>query len=289
MKRTTSIFIKGLRSVIFRPTLLALPWLIFIASCTNLGTQSSIESTTERRGGSKGYIPIENLPNTLAILPPPPSENSATFELDQEMSRSSLALRDTPRWELATKDNMGLFPEPVNAFSCSLDAPITEKDAPHLYSLLRKTFDDVDWFNKPLKDRYPRPQPFAVNNEPTCGLKYYNPNYRKSYPSGFATLGWTYALILSEIAPDKAEALLARGLAYGESSVICNLKWYSDIIAGRVLGAALVARLHAEPEFLKDLSAAKDELADMRAKGLSPERDCGAEAAALTISLETTP
>ncbi len=36
------------------------------------------------------------------------------------------------------------------------------------------------------------------------------------------------------------------------------------MIAGRVLGAAVVARLHAEPEFLKDLDAAKDEIAYMQ-------------------------
>jgi acid phosphatase (class A) len=291
MKLTISIMMRGLYSIFSRQTLLALSCLIFIASCTNLGTQSSIESTTERRGGSKGYIPVENLPNTLAILPPPPSDVSAIFELDQEMSRKSFTLRDTPRWELATKDDMGLFPEPVNAFSCSLEAPITEKDSPHLYSLLRKTFDDVDWFDKPLKDRYQRPRPFAVNNEPTCGTKYHNPNpnYHHSYPSGFAALGWAYALILSEIAPGNAEALLAKGLAFGESAVICNLVWYSDVVAGRLLGAALVARLHAEPEFLKNLLAAKEELAVVRAKGLQPERDCEAEAAALTFSLESTP
>lgn len=67
MKLTISIMTRGLYSIFSRQTLIALPLLIFIASCTNLGTQSSLESTTERRGGSKGYIPVENLPNTLAF------------------------------------------------------------------------------------------------------------------------------------------------------------------------------------------------------------------------------
>ena len=58
------------------------------------------------------------------------------------------------------------------------------------------------------------------------------------------------------------------------------------MIAGRLLGAAVVARLHSEAEFLEALDAAKDELADVRAKGLQPERDCEAEAAGLTTSLE---
>ena len=261
MKRTASLLMTGLYKVIFRRTLLALSCSICIVSCVNIKNQNSIESTPERLG-SMGYIRVENLPDASSILPPPPSESSAIYSVDQEISRKSFALRDTPRWELAAKDGMMFFPEPVNAFSCSVEAQITEKDTPHLYSLLHKTFDDVGWFDKPLKDRYRRPDPFAVNNEPTCGVKYHNPNYRKSYPSGSAALGWAYALILSEIAPEKIEALLARGVAYGESGIICNLSWYSDVIAGRVLGAAVVARLHSEPEFFERFRESK-------------KRDCG--------------
>lgn len=286
MQPIALVLMRGLGNIISKQTLLALPCLIFIASCTNINDQSSIEPTPERYG-SMGYIRVENLPDALSILPPPPSDDSATFELDQETSKMGFALRGTPRWELAANDQILLFPAPPNAFSCSLEAPITETDTPHLYSLLRKTFDDVDWFDKPLKDQYQRLRPFVVNNEPRCGTaRHHN---KKSYPSGTAALGWAYALILSEIAPDKTEALLARGLAYGEADFICNLNWYSDMIAGRVLGAAVVARLHAEPEFLKDLEAAKEELAAIRAEGLSSEHDCDAEATALSFSLDSTP
>jgi acid phosphatase (class A) len=42
-----------------------------------------------------------------------------------------------------------------------------------------------------------------------------------------------------------------------------------------------VARLHAEPAFLADLAAARQELADQRAEPASPNRDCATEAAAL--------
>ena len=281
MELAVSLMMRGLGSIYSIDTLLTLPCLILIASCTNLETQNSIEPASDRYG-SRGYIQAERLPNTLAILPPPPPDDSVTFELDQEMSRKSFALRNTPRWEVAKHDNTDFFPEPLNAFACSLDAPITENDTPHLYGLLNRVFDDVDWFDKPLKDQYQRQRPFVVNNEPKCGTSHYRD---KSYPSGTAAIGLAYALILSEIAPDKTEALLARGLAYGESGIICNMTWYSDMIAGRTLGAALVARLHAEPQFIEDLDVAKEELAAIRAEGLSPERDCDAEAAALTFSL----
>ena len=286
MKLTNSKMTRGLYSIFLIQTFLVLPWLIHVTSCTNFGTQSSIVQTPQRLG-SRGYIPVDSFPNTLAILPSPPPEGSAMFELDKEMSKKGLAFRDTPRWEVAAQDNIGLFPEPMNAFSCSLDAPITEKDTPHLYTLLHRTYDDVEWFDKPLKDQYQRPRPYVLNNEPRCGTARHHDF--TSYPSGYAALGLAYALILCEIAPDKTEAILARGLAYSEAVVICNESWYSDMIAGRLLGAAVVARLHSEPEFIEALDAAKDELATIRAKGLQLERDCEAEAAALTTSLESTP
>jgi acid phosphatase (class A) len=47
------------------------------------------------------------------------------------------------------------------------------------------------------------------------------------------------------------------------------------------MGAAIVARLHADPTFRTDLEPAKAELAAVRAKGLKPQRDCTAEAAAM--------
>jgi len=287
MKPTISILMGGLYSIVSKQTLLTLSCTIIITSCTNIKNQNSAEPKLGHFG-NRGYLLVQTLPNTSALLPPPPSDDSAKFKLDKEMNRNSFSLRDTPRWELARKDNIGFFPEPVDAFCCSLGAPITEKDTPNLYTILNRTYFDVDWWDKPIKDQYKRPRPFVVNSEPICSSTTATMKKYKSYPSGTAALGWAYALILSEIAPDKTEALLSRGLAYGETTVICNQGWYSDMVAGRILGAALVARLHTEPEFLKNLSAAKNELAALRAKGLQPERDCEAEAAALAFSLADT-
>jgi hypothetical protein len=90
--------------------------------------------------------------------------------------------------------------------------------------------------------------------------------------------GWAWALILSEIAPEQADAILARGRAFGQSRVICNVHWQSDVIEGRFLGAATVAILHADFVFRADLESAKAELATARGKGLKPTRDCEAEA-----------
>ena len=104
-----------------------------------------------------------------------------------------------------------------------------------------------------------------------------------SYPSGHTAIGWAWALILCEIAPERADAILARGRAFGESRNICNVHWHSDVVEGRFMGAAAVSRLHADPAFCAELEAAKAELVAVRAKGLKPTRDCQAETDALAI------
>ena len=90
---------------------------------------------------------------------------------------------------------------------------------------------------------------------------------------------WT--LILTELSPDRAEQLLLRGRQFGESRNVCNAHWYSDIVAGRLVGAAAVARLHASDEFLAAMEAARADIERVRSKGMAPRTDCAAEAAAL--------
>ena len=68
-------------------------------------------------------------------------------------------------------------------------------------------------------------------------------------------------MILSEIVPERTDAILARGHEFGQSRVVCNVHWQSDVDRGRVMGAAAVARLHADAGFLRDLKQAKREVA----------------------------
>jgi acid phosphatase (class A) len=191
-------------------------------------------------------------------------------------------LRGTPRWYLAIQDAELMFPAAADAFSCALGAPITEKDTPHLYMLLRRTLADAGLSTYTAKNQYERKRPFRVNKEPTCTPEE-EAHLKKdgSYPSGHTAIGWAWALILSEIAPDRADVILARGRAFGESRIICNVHWHSDVVEGRFMGAAAVARLHADAAFRAELEAAKAELAAVRAKGLKPTRDCQAVADAL--------
>ena len=257
--------------------------LLAVLACVSINTGCASSSAVPKAtaGLWAGYLQPEALPDSLVLLPPPPAAGSAALALDEDVSRKSFALRGTPRWALATVDANLTFPEAAGTFSCALEAPITEKDTPHLYLLLQRVRVDVGNSTSRAKSHYGRARPFAVNKEPSC-----TPDEEKflemngSYPSGHTAVGWAWALILGEIAPEQIDKVLARGRTFGESRVICNVHWQSDVIEGRFLGAGAVSRLHADPIFRADLEAAKAELAAVRAKGLKPQRDCAAENAA---------
>jgi acid phosphatase (class A) len=153
--------------------------------------------------------------------------------------------------------------------------------------LLRRTLADVGLASYSAKNAYQRERPFMVNGAPMCTPED-EQLLRKdgSYPSGHTSIGWGWALILTELSPDQTEVLIARGRSFGESRNVCNVHWYSDVVAGRLVGAAAVSKLHDNEQFLAAMDAAREDIARARAAGLTPRVDCKAEAKALAISLQ---
>ena len=229
-----------------------------------------------------GYLPTGSAPNPLLFLPPPPSPGSSSEARDQEASRDGLALRDSLRWQIAAVDADLTFPNAPHIYSCTIGTDIDETRTPHLYLLMRRTMTDLGLATYPAKTKYARKRPFLENGQPICTPQ---DNARLardgSYPSGHSAIGFGWSLLLTEIAPDKAAELIARGRAMGDSRRVCNVHWLSDIEEGRTTAAATVARLHGIPEFESDLRVARQELAKARADGKSTQVDCVKEAEAL--------
>lgn len=246
---------------------------------------TSPEVVGELRAGSgylKGYLDRKQLPNSLALLPKPPADGSPQQLADLATHRATRALRDTPRWQLADSDANLKWPKAASTFSCALDIPISPEATPHLNMLLRRSLIDAGLATYAAKDTYKRLRPYVAEKESTCHAAD-EANYVKdgSYPSGHAALGWAWALILAELAPERADALLQRGHAFGQSRVVCGYHWQSDVDNGRHVGAAAVARLHADATFLAQAALAKAEIDAARAKGLKSPGNCAAEAQAL--------
>lgn len=229
-----------------------------------------------------GYLAREMLPDSLALLPPPPKPGSAAFGLDEAVHKADFGMKGSKRWQLATQDAELRFPKAASHFSCSLDIGISQKATPNLYRLLHRTFVDAAHSTHLAKVHYQRIRPFMMHHETTC-----TPDdeafLRKngSYPSGHSTIGWTWALVLSEISPKQTNALVARGRAFGQSRLFCNAHWQSDVMEGRIMGAAVFARLQSNPQFQADLKLAKQDIIKARKADIKPLRNCSFEHAAL--------
>ena len=230
---------------------------------TNKIAQTSKEEQVKEimPGLLQGYLSKEEIPNSLTLVPPPPEEGSVAFALDQEYAKKAVESKDTARFALATSDAELNFPAAVKSFESTLGIEISETKTPKLYVLMRRVLTDAALSVYTAKNYYKRKRPFMVNNTPVC-TPADTALLRKdgSYPSGHTSIGWAWALVFCEIFPAKTDAILQRGYAFGESRVICNVHWHSDVEMGRVMGAAAVAKLHANPGFLKDLAAAKEEI-----------------------------
>jgi acid phosphatase (class A) len=266
-------------------------YFLLILSFVATASAKDVSPTGEmRQAPIVGYLAQSELPDSLALLPPPPALGSAAEALDLDVARQALALRDSDRFKLAALDADLSFPDAAGAFSCALGAPITGQDTPILYRMLQRVMHDAGAATRAAKNKYQHARPFMLDGQPTC-----QPTAERdlrangSYPSSHAAIGWAWAQALAEIAPDRAEALLERGRAFGDSRLVCNVHWASDVMEGRIIAAATVARLRSNPEFLADLQAAKGELAVVREKQLPPTRDCRFEAEALKQTPWLTP
>jgi len=88
---------------------------------------------------------------------------------------------------------------------------------------------------------------------------------------------------MSQLAPERAEALLARGRDSARSRMVCDVHWMSNTEAGMTVGAAAVARLQNNELFQATMAAARAELRS--ATGSAPDADaCEQEAATLALS-----
>jgi acid phosphatase (class A) len=213
----------------------------------------------------------------LRVLPPAPQAGDERDLRDRDIFEKTRKLDGTARWTLAISDAQITIAALLRTFRCAMGMLLTPEQAPKLATLLSKAVTDSNASVNRFKLIYKRERPFELQPGPICTP----PPTRYDYPSGHSSIGMTMALILTELEPDRATELLERGRAFGESRVVCGVHYASAVNAGEIHAAAIVAALHAVPEFRSDLNAVRTELAGLRKNSAAPQ-DCAEEAGLLS-------
>ena len=222
------------------------------------------------RPRTQGYFGAEHVPDHTRFLPPPPAADSPEGIADVAVFRATRALEGTPRWGLATSDDRIGSRKILGDFGCAMDVDLGAVETPAMTRLAARANSDLIVMIGAAKDHYQRPRPFVTHEGPTCIET--EPAFAASgsYPSGHSGAAWLYALLLAELDPDHAAAIVARGRAIGESRVVCGVHYPSDVEGGRLTTTALLAALHGKPEFEADMLAARAELAKLRTTSAKP-------------------
>ena len=186
------------------------------------------------------YFTPEEMPNMLKTPLTPPDSLSAAFSYDLSRFLWGKSVRATE---------------------------LSKEKTPEIYRLLLDALPTCDEISWNPKNHFMRRRPFMVFHEPSLQPKDDAALSKNgSFPSGHTILGWSAALLLSEINPDRAEQIVNRGYLYGESRVIVGAHWQSDVNAGYLYASVAYAKLHTSDRFLKQMAKARKEFARLSAK-----------------------
>lgn len=223
-----------------------------------------------------GYLG-DTAPDTYKVLPPAPVAGTTRYEADRSIYLGTRSLKDTPRWTLAQNDvDQAKIPKDM---ACAVGVELTPVNAPVTTRILtRLLLDDKQATDRP-KDIYKRKRPYLVDEGPICVQRTDGLAASPDYPSGHNTWGWSVGLVLAELAPDRATEILLRARAFGEGRLVCGVHTLSAVEAGRMNASMVVAALHGNEAFRKDMDLARKEVATARKAGPAPDPTaCAAEA-----------
>ncbi len=210
------------------------------------------------------YFTQGEMPDMMVFLPGPPDSTSVAFMNDVARYYWGKEMRKDPeRAAQAERDAVYGLPTILAEFEEAFGMKISQEETPEIYKVLLEGTATCDSICTKPKREYMRRRPFMVFNEPTLTPEDEEALRKNgSFPSGHTLLGWSAALLMTEINPDRATEILARGYRYGENRLVVGAHWQSDTDAARLAASAAYARLHTSERFLEQMKKARAEYAE---------------------------
>ena len=205
------------------------------------------------------YIPENDMPDVVKIVPAPPQDPSPDFDHDiLRYMWGKQQRKDPARLEMAVRDAVWSMDTTLVILGEPFGLKISKEETPAIYEVLTRGITTIENIRFRPKAYYFRIRPFAYFQEPSIFPQ--DDEWlatEGSYPSGHTIRAWACALLMAQINPNSAEAVFHRAWQSGESRVISGCHWQSDVDASRPVAGIGYSRLQTNPEFQKAMAKAQ--------------------------------
>ena len=222
------------------------------------------------------YIPENDLPDVVQIVPAPPQDPSPDFDHDiLRYMWGKQQRKDPARLEMAVRDAVWSMDTTLAIMGEPFGMKISQEETPAIYEVLTRGITTIENIRFRPKAYYFRIRPFAYFQEPSIFPQ--DDEWlatEGSYPSGHTIRAWACALLMCQINPDAAEAVFARAWKSGESRVISGCHWQSDVDASRPVAGIGYAHLQTNPAFQRDMARAREEFRKLKPEKTAYSKKC---------------
>lgn len=220
-------------------------------------TLSLLLALTACAGGDKFPFPPQFV-STEDVCPctlgAPPAADSAEQKREIEQIIAIQAkLSDAEKAQVMHEDTI----TPAMIVTPVLGAKYSEATHPKLFELLRHAASDAWRIGDNTQEFWDRKRPWLTDSRVALLAK---PITRPSYPSGHSTTNHTWAHVLSELFPNKRDALFKYAYTIGENRMRGGVHYPSDVKAGKTLAAIIYEKMRTNLQFQRELKAAREEL-----------------------------
>jgi acid phosphatase (class A) len=251
-------FIKAILTLV-----LTLPATVVFAQAPQAGSPAVAPAKTRKPATLRFLSSAEIDPSRL--LPPPATDGSDSQQKEMTEVKNLIHSRSKERHDQAMWDARHEDPTP---WAIAIGPDFDLAKLPATAKLLDDVLNDQTIATSAAKEYFKRRFPAAAAmpsdsfEEWTCDVVARKPSALplRSYPSGHSTMAYTFGVVLSDLIPEKSQAILARSASYAYSREICGDHYHSDVEAGHVFGTALGVMLLNNVALKPEFEASRAEL-----------------------------
>jgi len=200
------------------------------------------------------FVSAEQL-RIASVMPAPPAMNSDQTGAELAELHKLQNSRTAAEIERAKTDDAE---EDIFIFKNVLGEKFNREALPLTAQLSDHVHNDEGIVVNPAKDFFKRPRPYQFDStiSPVCKATSKVPD---AYPSGHGTTGYLEAMVATLIVPEKRDVIFGRLDEYLHNRLVCGVHYASDVSASRSVAYAMIAIMLDNPQFKRELDAARAE------------------------------